>query len=117
MYCNTYPVGFDHNLAETLWGLNCVCNYKIQSVSAQSLAEINGPPPPKLHVPTVPAGMYNYCLLCYQVSKWYSTFKAEYPELWDIAAEGMREIAEFEQNPPDLSHMDHPIHPIRKTKK
>ncbi|XP_022905921.1 glutathione S-transferase 1-1 [Onthophagus taurus] len=50
------------------------------------------------------------------VSKWYETFKRENPDLWKIAEEGMKEIAEFEKNPPDLSHMDHPIHPIRKVK-
>lgn len=51
------------------------------------------------------------------VKKWYETFKAEYPDLWEIAAGGMREISEFEANPPDLSHMDHPIHPVRKVAK
>ncbi|GLV40987.1 GST-containing FLYWCH zinc-finger protein [Carabus blaptoides fortunei] len=48
------------------------------------------------------------------VLKWYKTFKEEYSELWEIAAVGMKEISEFEKNPPDLSHMDHPIHPVRK---
>ena len=51
------------------------------------------------------------------VKKWYQTFKAEYPELWAITAGGMAEITAFEKNPPDLSGMDHPIHPIRKIKK
>lgn len=50
------------------------------------------------------------------VAKWYATFKKEYPELWAITEGGMKEIAEFEKNPPDLSGMDHPIHPIRKNK-
>lgn len=48
------------------------------------------------------------------IQKWYATYKKEYPELWEIVAGGMKEIAEFEKNPPDLSHMDHPIHPVRK---
>ncbi|XP_017774400.1 PREDICTED: glutathione S-transferase 4-like, partial [Nicrophorus vespilloides] len=48
------------------------------------------------------------------VCKWYSTFKQENPDLWAIVVEGMKEIADFEKNPPDLSHMVHPIHPIRK---
>jgi glutathione S-transferase len=48
------------------------------------------------------------------VSKWYDTYKKEYPDLWAIVEGGMKEIAEFEKNPPDLSHMDHPIHPVRK---
>ncbi|XP_034488673.1 glutathione S-transferase 1-1 isoform X3 [Drosophila innubila] len=50
------------------------------------------------------------------VQKWYSTFKAEYPELWQIANSGMQEINEFEHNPPDLSNMEHPFHPTRKSK-
>jgi len=50
------------------------------------------------------------------VSKWYSTYKREFPELWSIVEVGMKEITEFEKNPPDLSHMDHPIHPVRKNK-
>lgn len=50
------------------------------------------------------------------VVKWYETFKAEYPKLWEICAAGMKEIEEFNKNPPDLSHMNHPIHPIRKSK-
>ncbi|KAF5298681.1 hypothetical protein FQR65_LT09661 [Abscondita terminalis] len=48
------------------------------------------------------------------VKKWYSTFKSEYPELWAIASSGMAEITEFEKNPPDLSNLNHPIHPTRK---
>ncbi|XP_015589913.1 glutathione S-transferase 1 [Cephus cinctus] len=49
-----------------------------------------------------------------RVEKWYNNFKTKYPDLWEIAAGGMREISHFEKNPPDLSHMDHPIHPVRK---
>ncbi|XP_050581172.1 glutathione S-transferase 1 [Bombus affinis] len=51
------------------------------------------------------------------IEKWYNNFKQKHPELWEIAAEGMREISYYEKNPPDLSDMDHPIHPIRKTNK
>ncbi|XP_019874038.1 glutathione S-transferase 1-1 [Aethina tumida] len=47
------------------------------------------------------------------VTKWYQTYKKEYPELWAIVEGGMKEISEFEKNPPDLSHMDHPIHPTK----
>ncbi|EDX11952.1 uncharacterized protein LOC6727052 isoform X1 [Drosophila simulans] len=50
------------------------------------------------------------------VNKWYETFKVEYPQLWEIANSGMQEISAFEQNPPDLSHMEHPFHPTRKSK-
>ncbi|XP_050453858.1 glutathione S-transferase 1 [Cataglyphis hispanica] len=49
------------------------------------------------------------------VAKWYENFKREHPDLWEIAAGGMREISFFEKNPPDLSGMDHPIHPVRKS--
>nr|CAH7760425.1 unnamed protein product [Callosobruchus chinensis] len=48
------------------------------------------------------------------VKKWYESYKKEYPDLWKIVEGGMKEIAEFEKNPPDLSHMEHPIHPVRK---
>lgn len=48
------------------------------------------------------------------IKKWYETFKTEYPNLWAIGAGGMKEIAEFNKNPPNLSHMNHPIHPVRK---
>lgn len=51
------------------------------------------------------------------ISKWYANFKQEFPELWAITAAGMDEIAEFENNPPDLTGMEHPIHPIRKVQK
>lgn len=48
------------------------------------------------------------------IVQWYATFKSENPKLWEICAGGMKEIEEFNKNPPDLSHMEHPIHPIRK---
>ncbi|XP_055699212.1 glutathione S-transferase 1-1 [Phlebotomus papatasi] len=48
------------------------------------------------------------------VKAWYANFKKEYPDLWAIGEGGMKEIAEFEKNPPDLSRMVHPIHPMRK---
>lgn len=47
------------------------------------------------------------------INKWYDTFKMEYPELWSIADEGMKELIGFYKNPPTLN-MIHPIHPIRK---
>lgn len=48
------------------------------------------------------------------ITKWYATFKAEQPKLWQIGAGGLSEIAAFNKNPPNLSHMNHPIHPVRK---
>lgn len=50
------------------------------------------------------------------VSAWYNNFKTAHPELWAIAEAGMKEIVEFEKNPPDTSGMNHPIHPGRKPK-
>lgn len=50
------------------------------------------------------------------IQKWYGTYKKEYPELWKLVEAGMKEISAFEKNPPDLSHMEHPIHPVRKNK-
>lgn len=48
------------------------------------------------------------------VSAWYKTFKTENPALWAIAQTGVDEIAAFEANPPDLSKLNHPLHPVRK---
>ncbi|XP_055679965.1 glutathione S-transferase 1-1 [Lutzomyia longipalpis] len=48
------------------------------------------------------------------VKAWYGNFKQQHPDLWAIGEAGMKEITEFEKNPPDLSGMNHPIHPIRK---
>lgn len=50
------------------------------------------------------------------IQKWYTEFKKQYADLWTIAETGMKEITEFEQNPPDLTNLDHPVHPIRKVK-
>lgn len=51
------------------------------------------------------------------IQNWYKTFKQEYPELWAIAESGMKIIADFEKNPPDLRLLDHPLHPPRKETK
>ncbi|KYM93299.1 Glutathione S-transferase 1-1 [Atta colombica] len=48
------------------------------------------------------------------VMKWYDNFKRKHPDLWEIAANGMREISYFEKHPPVLD-MNHPIHPVRKS--
>ena len=45
---------------------------------------------------------------------WYDNFKSSHADLWAIAEIGMKEIADFEKNPPDTSGMNHPIHPGRK---
>lgn len=48
------------------------------------------------------------------VTKWYATFKTENPELWEIGQINVNELANFENNPPDLSKLNHPLHPPRK---
>ncbi|XP_075976006.1 GST-containing FLYWCH zinc-finger protein [Anticarsia gemmatalis] len=52
-----------------------------------------------------------------KINKWYNDFKKNHPDLWKISADGMKEIQYFEANPPDLSHLNHPIHPARKANK
>lgn len=48
------------------------------------------------------------------VYKWYSDFKIQQPKLCNLADEVLKELKAFEANPPDLSHINHPLHPIRK---
>ncbi|XP_013137799.1 PREDICTED: glutathione S-transferase 1-1 [Papilio polytes] len=52
-----------------------------------------------------------------KIYKWYNDFKSQYPELWKISEGAMKEIQYFAANPPDLTHLNHPIHPIRKINK
>nr|AVT42196.1 glutathione S-transferase u1 [Lissorhoptrus oryzophilus] len=51
-----------------------------------------------------------------RIQQWFETYKEENPDLWEILEAGVGELVEFSKNPPDLSHMDHPIHPIRQKK-
>lgn len=51
------------------------------------------------------------------VMKWYENFKKENPNEWAVAEEGMKVIQDIEKNPPDLSKLNHPVHPVRKTAK
>jgi glutathione S-transferase len=48
------------------------------------------------------------------VSQWYSNFKKDFPELWAVVEPGMKEIKQFNRNPPDLSALNHPLHPTKK---
>lgn len=48
------------------------------------------------------------------VKKWYENFKTEQPQFWAIAEEFLKWIVEFNTNPPDMSKMNHPIHPKKK---
>lgn len=51
------------------------------------------------------------------IKNWYETFKRENPDVWTIAEGGMKIIQDFEKNPPDLTKLNHPIHPPRKETK
>lgn len=51
------------------------------------------------------------------ISRWYETFKRENPSEWAVAEEAMKIIEDFEKNPPDLSKLNHPVHPVRKAAK
>lgn len=58
-----------------------------------------------------------FIIICnLQVQNWYNEFKRNYPELWKISEGAMKEIQHFAANPPDLTHLNHPIHPARKSK-
>lgn len=48
------------------------------------------------------------------VKKWYENFKTEQPEFWKIAEETLKWVIHFENNAPDMSQMNHPIHPKKK---
>jgi len=50
-----------------------------------------------------------------KVTAWYENFKRENPEEWGVAEEAMKVIQDIEKNPPDLSKLNHPVHPVRKT--
>ncbi|KAK6616999.1 hypothetical protein RUM44_005356 [Polyplax serrata] len=57
----------------------------------------------------------NFSLSSYpKVMEWYQRFKNDFPSLWEIADKGMKEIEGFNKNPPDLSHLKHPIHHFEK---
>lgn len=48
------------------------------------------------------------------VKKWYENFKIENPNEWAIAEEGLKIIQDINKNPPDLSKLNHPVHPVRR---
>lgn len=51
------------------------------------------------------------------ITAWYDNFKAENKNEWAIAEKGLNIIKDLEINPPDLSKLNHPVHPVRKAKK
>lgn len=50
------------------------------------------------------------------VTNWYNMFKREHPDLWAVARADVDQIAAFEENPPDLTKLNHPLYPARKMK-
>lgn len=51
------------------------------------------------------------------VSKWYDTFKRENKSMWVFAQKALDEVSMYEKNPPDMSKMKHPIHPMKNVSK
>lgn len=50
------------------------------------------------------------------VKRWYEWFKSENPEMWTLAQKALDEVAAYEKSPPDMSKMNHPLHPMKKAK-
>lgn len=48
------------------------------------------------------------------VKKWYETYKQENPAMWILAQKALDEVADYEKNPPDMSKLNHPLHPMKK---
>ncbi|CAL8104449.1 unnamed protein product [Orchesella dallaii] len=48
------------------------------------------------------------------IGKWLQHFQEEHPDLWTIAKEGLDGLSYYNKNPRDMSHLKHPIHPVRK---
>lgn len=51
------------------------------------------------------------------VTEWYKNFKINCPKEWAVAESGLKVIQDIEKNPPDLSKLNHPVHPVRKNPK
>lgn len=49
-----------------------------------------------------------------KVKQWYENFKTEQKEFWPICQETLKWIIHFENNTPDMSKCNHPIHPKKK---
>lgn len=48
------------------------------------------------------------------VKKWYEMFKRENAKMWIYAQKALDEVSSYETNPPDMSKMKHPLHPMKK---
>lgn len=51
------------------------------------------------------------------VGKWYENFKKENPAMWAYAQKALDEVSGYATNPPDMSKMKHPLHPMKKSLK
>ncbi len=49
-----------------------------------------------------------------RVKAWYDGFKFNHTDLWALAEKGLEELKVFEKNRPDLSHIQHPLHPTNR---
>lgn len=47
------------------------------------------------------------------VAKWFANFQEKHPDLWVVAKEGLDGLSYYNKNPRDMSHLKHPIHPVR----
>lgn len=52
-----------------------------------------------------------------QIQKWYNNFKQNHPDLWKISEDTMNIIRALLDNPPDLTHLNHPLFKARKINK
>lgn len=48
------------------------------------------------------------------VNGWYERFRKENPGLWTLAQKALDEVSNYETKPPDMSKMNHPLHPMKK---
>lgn len=48
------------------------------------------------------------------VNNWYETFKRENSAMWVYAQKALEEVSTYDTNPPDMSKMNHPLHPMKK---
>lgn len=58
----------------------------------------------------------SYIIKKLQIHNWYNNFKRNYPDLWEITEDAIKVIKYFIANPPDLSHLNHPIYQARQIK-
>lgn len=51
------------------------------------------------------------------VKEWYQNFKNENPQMWHFPGDALKEMIGYAKNPPDMSKMNHPFHPMKKANK